>query len=59
MPQRLTLIAFAIMIIATPFAAVRRSLMALNGQTDRCRICPLSDHSGQRWGLAPGGFVAF
>src|ERR1700690_4442622 len=28
------------------------SLMALSGQSDRTRVCPLLDQSGQRWILA-------
>jgi hypothetical protein len=41
------------------FAAVRWSLMALNGQTNRARVCPLSDNSGQRWTFARDGLSAF
>jgi hypothetical protein len=32
-------------------------LLAFNGQSDRTRVCPLLDQSGQRWTLAHEGFV--
>jgi len=31
--------------------------MAQSGQSDRIRICPLLEYSGQRWILARDGFV--
>jgi hypothetical protein len=40
------------------FAAVRWSLLALNGQTNRARVCPLLGNSGQRWILASDGLSA-
>jgi hypothetical protein len=39
-------------------AAVRRSLLAQNGQFSRTRVCPLSDNSGQGWILARDGLSA-
>src|ERR1035437_9816044 len=34
--------------IEMPFAAMRWSLMALSGHSNRARVCPLLDQSGQR-----------
>src|SRR5450755_1423175 len=38
--------------------SVRCLLMALSGQSDRTRVCPLLDQSGQRSILARGGLSA-
>jgi hypothetical protein len=35
------------------------SRLALSGQTDRARVCPLLDKSGQRWIFARDGLSAF
>jgi hypothetical protein len=34
-------------------------LLALSGQSDRTRFCPLLDQSGQRWILARDGLSAY
>ena len=34
------------------------SLLALSGQTNRTRVCPLLDQSGQSWILAHDGLSA-
>ena len=46
---------------AAPFFKldIRCRLLALSGQSDRARVCPLSDQSGQRWILARNGLSAF
>jgi hypothetical protein len=36
---------------------VRRSLLALSGQTNRAHICPLLDNSGQNSDFSLGRFV--
>jgi hypothetical protein len=41
------------------FAAVRRSRLALSGQSNRAHVCPLLDQSGQRWILGRDGLSAF
>jgi hypothetical protein len=40
------------------FAAVRRSLMAQSGHSNRSRVCPLLDNSGQNWILDRDGLSA-
>ena len=38
---------------------MHRSRLALNGQSNRTRVCPLLDQSRQRWILARNGLSAF
>jgi hypothetical protein len=42
-----------------PFAAVRRSLLALSGQSNLTGVCPLSDQSRQRSILIGDGLSAY
>jgi hypothetical protein len=41
------------------FSACEMTRLALNGQSNRIRVCPLSDNSGQKWILARDGLSAF
>jgi hypothetical protein len=41
------------------FAAVRRSLLAQSGQSNRAHVCPLLDQSGQSWILGRDGLSAY
>jgi hypothetical protein len=41
------------------FAAVRWSLMAHSGQSNRPCVCPLLDQSGQRWIFGRDGLSAY
>ena len=43
---------------ATSFVKCQaRPRLALNGQSDRTRVCPLSDDGEQEWDFHPGQFV--
>ena len=41
-----------------PFSQRESPLLAQSGQSDRTRVCPLLDQSGQRWILACNGLPA-